>query len=135
MNPSLTIIIPVLNEARILPDRLEALQFARSRDVELIVVDGGSADGSFEISHAICDRPLKSPAGRARQMNEGARHAGTEWLLFLHADTRLEEAAFEALLEGLSGDPDWGWFDVRIEGKHPFLPLTAAMMNARSGLT
>ena len=105
----------MLNEARILLDRLEALQFARSRDVELIVVDGGSADGSFEISHALCDRTLKSPAGRARQMNEGARHASTEWLLFLHADTRLQEVAFEALLEALSGDPDWGWFDVRIE--------------------
>ena len=135
MNPSLTIIIPVLNEARILPDRLEALQFARCRDVELIVVDGGSADGSLEISHALCDRTLKSPAGRARQMNEGARHASTEWLLFLHADTRLEGEAFEALLEALSGEPDWGWFDVRIEGKHPLLSLTAAMMNARAGLT
>ena len=55
--------------------------------------------------------------------------------MFLHADTRLEEAAFEALLEALSGDPDWGWFDVRIEGKHPLLSLTAAMMNARAGLT
>ena len=135
MNPSLSIIIPVLNEARILPDRLEALQFARCRDVELIVVDGGSADGSLEISHALCDRTLQSPAGRAKQMNQGAQHASSEWLLFLHADTRLGGEAFEALLEALSGDPDWGWFNVRIEGKHPLLTLTAAMMNARAGLT
>ena len=135
MITSLTIIIPVLNEARILSARLEALQFVRSRDVELIVVDGGSTDDSFDIASAQSDHTLKSPAGRAKQMNHGARHASTEWLLFLHADTRLEEEAFEALLEALSGDPDWGWFDVRIEGKHPFLPLTAAMMNARAGLT
>jgi len=134
LNPSLTIIIPVLNEARILPDRLEALQFVRSRDVELIVVDGGSTDDSFDIASAQSDHTLKSPAGRAKQMNHGARHASTEWLLFLHADTRLEEA-FEALLEALSREPDWGWFDVRIEGKHPLLSLTAVMMNARAGLT
>ena len=135
MNPPLTIIIPVLNEARILPDRLEALQFVRSRDVELIVVDGGSTDDSFDIASAQSDHTLKSPAGRAKQMNHGARHASTEWLLFLHADTRLEEEAFEALLEALSREPDWGWFDVRIEGKHPLLSLTAVMMNARAGLT
>ena len=135
MNPPLTIIIPVLNEARILPDRLEALQFVRSRDVELIVVDGGSTDDSFGIASAQSDHTLKSPAGRAKQMNHGARHASTEWLLFLHADTRLEDEAFEALLEALSREPDWGWFDVRIEGKHPLLSLTAVMMNARAGLT
>ena len=135
MNPSLTIVIPVLNEARILPDRLEALQFVRCRDVELIVVDGGSTDDSLEISGAFCDRALRSPAGRARQMNEGAWHASGEWLLFLHADTRLEREAFEALLGALVGEPDWGWFDVRIEGEHPLLSLTAAMMNARASLT
>ena len=135
MNPSLTIIIPVLNEACILSERLEALQFVRCRDIQLIVVDGGSTDGSLEISRALCDLALKSPAGRAKQMNEGARHASSEWLLFLHADARLEGEAFEALLEALSGEPDWGWFDVRIEGKHPLLSLTAAMMNARAGLT
>ena len=135
MNPLLTIVIPVLNEARILAARLEALKFVRSRNVELIVVDGGSTDDSLEIARPLCDRTLKAPAGRAKQMNEGARHATSEWLLFLHADTRLEAEAFEALLEALSGGPDWGWFNVHIEGKHPFLTLTAAMMNARAGLT
>ena len=135
MNPFLTIVIPVLNEARILPARLEALQFFRSRNVELIVVDGGSTDDSLEISLPLCDRTLKAPAGRAKQMNEGARHASSGWLLFLHVDTRLEGEAFEALLEALSREPDWGWFNVRIEGKHPLLSLTAAMMNARAALT
>ncbi len=135
MNPLLTIVIPVLNEAPILSERLEALQFVRCRDVELIVVDGGSTDDSFGIASARSDHTLKAPAGRAKQMNEGARHANGEWLLFLHADTRLGEEAFDALLEALSGEPDWGWFDVHIEGKHPLLLVTAAMMNARAGLT
>ena len=135
MNALLTIVIPVLNEARILSARLEALQFVRCRGVELIVVDGCSTDDSLEISRPLCDRTLKSPAGRAKQMNEGARHANGEWLLFLHADTRLGEEAFDALLEALSGESDWGWFDVHIEGKHPLLLVTAAMMNARAGLT
>jgi rSAM/selenodomain-associated transferase 2 len=94
----------------------------------VIVVDGGSADGTAELARGLCDRVIVAPRGRARQMNAGAREASGEILLFLHADTRLPE-------EFSLGDRVWGRFDVRIEGRHPLLKVVAWSMNLRSRLT
>jgi rSAM/selenodomain-associated transferase 2 len=63
-------------------------------------------------------------------MNAGAHHAAGDVLLFLHADTRLPPNADE-LVRGFL----WGRFDVRIEGRHPLLPLIAWSMNLRSRLS
>jgi rSAM/selenodomain-associated transferase 2 len=98
------------------------------------VVDGGSSDGTAELAAPFCDRVLKSEKGRARQMNAGAAVARGDALLFLHADTRLPADADRAALAALERAP-WGRFDVRIEGRHPLLPVVAAAMNLRSRLT
>lgn len=84
---SISVIIPVLNEG----DRLqECLQAALApRDAEIIVVDGGSVDGTAELAAAMGAIVLQSPPGRARQMNRGAAAATGKILLFLHGDTRL----------------------------------------------
>jgi hypothetical protein len=67
----------------------EALAPLRARGAEVIVVDGGSRDGTHALA-ASAGRPvLAGPRGRARQMNAGAAAARGEVLLFLHADTRL----------------------------------------------
>jgi rSAM/selenodomain-associated transferase 2 len=87
---SVSVIIPVLNEESCLSQTLAAL--AAHRPFEVIVVDGGSQDGSCRLA-AAADRLLHSPPGRARQMNLGARHARGDVLLFLHADCTLEEGA------------------------------------------
>jgi hypothetical protein len=56
--------------------------------------------------------------------------------MFLHADTRLPENADRLVLDGLDHSRRaWGRFDVRIDGRHPALPMIAAMMNLRSRLT
>jgi rSAM/selenodomain-associated transferase 2 len=94
----------------------------------VIVVDGGSEDGTAGLAAGLCDRVMVAPRGRAAQMNAGAREAGGDILLFLHADTRLPE---NFILDGHV----WGRFDVRIEGRHPFLPVVAWAMNLRSRLT
>jgi len=130
MRPVLSIIMPVLNEAPGLRAALEALQSLRARGAELIVVDGGSADGSPEIARALADRVIVSARGRARQMNAGAAQAGGGTLLFLHADTRLPEDA-----DFLVAGHDWGRFDVRIDSRQALLGLVSAMMNWRSRLT
>ena len=89
-NPWLSIILPTLNEASVLASTLQSPQPARNNEVEIIVVDGGSTDGTLEIACARADIVLRgSPRGRAVQMNHGARHAKGTCLLFLHADTRL----------------------------------------------
>ena len=135
MKPTLSIIIPVLNEGSILEARLRALQFVRAEGAELIVIDGGSTDDSVRIAEPLCTQLCQSKPGRATQMNQGAARAQGEYLLFLHADTVLSKDCLDALLAALASRPVWGRFDVSIEGAHPLLPLTAAMMNWRAKWT
>jgi rSAM/selenodomain-associated transferase 2 len=135
MRPMLSIIMPVLNEGLILEARLRALQFVRAGGAELIMIDGGSTDDSVRIAEPLCTQLCQSKPGRATQMNQGAALAQGEYLLFLHADTVLSKDCFDALSAALASRPVWGRFDVSIEGAHPLLPLTAAMMNWRTRWT
>jgi len=97
-----SIIIPVLNEEALLEDQLTYLtqQYAR-QDCELLIVDGGSIDRTVDIAQrhgqVIC-----SPRGRATQMNAGAAAARGDVLIFLHADTRLPDDAFNAIERALA---------------------------------
>jgi len=132
----LSIVIPTLNEARIIKATLAALQPLRRNGVEVIVADGGSDDGTVERSRAQVDQVCIGARGRARQMNAGAALATGEALLFLHADTLLPERADIDVLSALRRDHRvWGRFDVRIVGRPRLLPLVAALMNLRSRLT
>ena len=134
--PKASIIIPVLNEAEHLVSRLKALQSFREQDIELILVDGGSSDHTQLLAEGWVDQLICSAAGRALQMNSGAHQATGTWLFFLHIDTRLSAEAEKALLSIVSNEaPNWGRFDVLIEGKHPLLGLVANMMNLRSRLS
>ncbi len=132
----LSIVIPVLDEARHLETLLPDLA-ATCPGAEVIVVDGGSADGSPEVAARIPGvRVVASGRGRARQMNAGAAAASGDALLFLHADTRLPPGAAEAVLSALA-DPAvvYGRFDVRFDSLRPAFRLIARLMNARSRLT
>jgi rSAM/selenodomain-associated transferase 2 len=132
----LSIIVPVLDEADAIATHLETLAPLRACGAEVIVVDGGSRDGTPALARAGADRVLAAERGRASQMNAGAGAAGGDILLFLHADTRLPADADDLIGEGLaSGERVWGRFDVRIEGSHRLLGLVAALMNRRSRLT
>jgi rSAM/selenodomain-associated transferase 2 len=130
----LSIIIPCLDEAERIGACLAGLAPLRSRGHEIIVVDGGSVDGTPAAARGLCDRLLCAPRGRARQMNAGARAASGAGLLFLHADTRLPPDADHEVAAALQRRL-WGRFDVAIEGAHPLLKLVAWCMNRRSRLT
>ncbi|HEV2042495.1 MAG TPA: TIGR04283 family arsenosugar biosynthesis glycosyltransferase [Casimicrobiaceae bacterium] len=132
----LAIIVPMLNEGEYVGRLLESLTPFRERGVEVIVVDGGSEDGTPEIAASRTDRVIAAPRGRSRQMNAGASAAQASVLLFLHADSRLPEDADELVLTGLAASGlEWGRFDVRIEGASRWLPLVAWLMNLRSRFT
>ena len=132
----ISIIIPALNEAAGIGATLAALQPLRSRGHDVIVVDGGSEDGTPELARPLADRVIAAPRGRASQMNAGAAEARGDIVLFLHADTVLPEDADRTVLEGLATTRLlWGRFDVRIAGRHPLLPAVAWLMNFRSRLT
>jgi len=130
----LSIIVPTLDEARDIVERLEALQRLRSLGHEVIVADGGSRDGTPDLARPLADRVVLAPRGRASQMNAAARQASGSALLFLHADTRLPPEADSAVRAALAART-WGRFDVRIEARHPLLRVVALMMNLRSRLT
>ena len=132
----LSIIVPALNEAAQIAATLQPLQALRARGHDVIVVDGGSDDGTAQCAQPLCDRVLNAPRGRARQMNAGARAATGEVLWFLHADTQVSAAAADALLATLARPGCvWGRFDVRLSGSHPLLRIVERMMNARSRIT
>ena len=136
----LSIIMPVLNEAAVIDTTLAALAPLLARGAELIVVDGGSTDGTAGRAEALGARVVVAPRGRARQMNAGAGHAAGSVLMFLHADTVLPRDA-DLLVHGAlsaSGHSTprlWGRFDVSITGRPVMLKVIAAMMNWRSRLS
>jgi rSAM/selenodomain-associated transferase 2 len=131
----LSIIMPVLDEAPAIEAALAALSPYRGRGMEVIVVDGGSRDGTRALAHPLADRVLSAPRGRAAQMNAGAAVAHGETLLFLHADTRLPDDADILVRDGLArSGRAWGRFDVRFD-RGGLLSLIAFTMNLRSRWT
>lgn len=132
---TLSIIMPVLDEAGGIEAALRALAPYRARGADVIVVDGGSSDNTTELARPLADQVLKSQRGRAAQMNAGATAARGDVFLFLHADTRLPDSADRLILDGLSqSHRAWGRFDVRFDEGGALRPV-ALMMNARSRLT
>jgi rSAM/selenodomain-associated transferase 2 len=86
----ISVIIPTLNEANCVADTVAAVRAQQPH--EIVVVDGGSCDGTVEAA-AGADLVLLAEPGRASQMNLGAAHTTGDILLFLHADCTLEEGA------------------------------------------
>ncbi len=86
----LSIVIPTLNAAEVLPACLAALNAGdRGPGREIVVADGGSGDGTVELAECGGAQTVTAPRGRGAQMAAGATAATGDWLLFLHADTRL----------------------------------------------
>jgi len=92
----ISIIIPTLNEANVVGETITRL--LKSEQVEILVVDGGSSDGTDEIARELGARVLATAPSKAGQMNAGAAEAQGAVLLFLHADTRLPENFEEKVL-------------------------------------
>ncbi|HZH85251.1 MAG TPA: glycosyltransferase, partial [Phototrophicaceae bacterium] len=91
--PRISVILPVLNEERVIAKTLQSL--LSLMPYEIIVVDGGSSDRTRAICEQFSIKVLTSEPGRARQMNCGAKEAGGDVLLFLHADTTLPASALQ----------------------------------------
>jgi len=129
--PALSVVIPALNEAGQIAETLSAL--ARSSNVEIIVVDGGSPDGTIAVARAAGVRVLEARPPRSIQMNAGAAAAGGNLLLFLHADTRLP-AGFETQVRQTLARSRVaaGAFRLKIDGNQRGLRTIEAVANWRS---
>jgi len=114
--PTLSIIIPTLNEAAVLPQTLKS---AQTEEIEILVSDGGSTDETLDIARSWGAIALMSSSGRARQLNHAARIAQGDILLFLHADTQLPPD-FAAEVRHWLAQPDViaGAFELAIDGEH-----------------
>jgi uncharacterized protein len=110
----LSIIVPVLNEAAFIREFLVHLRVS-APCAEIIVVDGGSKDGTLQLCSGLANCVIESAPGRARQMNAGARIAHGNILWFLHADSRVVTHCPAAIEDALS-DPRnaGGCFRLRI---------------------
>ena len=133
MQTSVSFVIPVLNEQAIIGDLLARLRQCYP-ECELIVVDGGSADQTVPLALAACDQLLIGSPGRAAQMNLGGTVASSEYVCFLHADSRPGISA-SAMDELLLQRPSWGFCRVRLSGRQRLLRIIEWFMNQRSLLT
>ena len=108
----LTIVIPALNAAASLGACLTALDGAD----EVLVVDSGSTDDSAGIAERAGARVIAAPRGRGTQLRAGGEAARGDWLLFLHADTRLGARWQEAVAAHVATAADRaGYFDLRLD--------------------
>jgi len=135
MPEKISVIIPVLNEADQIRDCLLNLQALREKGHEIIVVDGGSRDRTREMALALSDRLVQHGKCRARQMRAGAGMSTGDILLFLHVDTHLPLNADRMIIEAAEQGLRWGYFPVRLSGKHPLFRLIELMMNIRTKMT
>lgn len=94
----ISVIIPTLNEEKCLE---KTILSAKKGDVEIIVADGGSNDGTVALASKMADKVVSAGQGRGPQMNVGASTAKGDILLFLHADTVLPEIWDRSVIETL----------------------------------
>lgn len=129
--PPVSIVVPVLDEA----GRIEACLARIVRDFggcELVVVDGGSTDGTVERAAPLA-RVVHSRPGRGPQLNAGAAATKGEIIWFLHADTRIDPAALGQIRSAVA-DPEvvGGGLSIRFDRASPALGYLAWSSNQRA---
>ena len=118
---SLAVVIPALDAAGVLRETLMAVAAAMGAG-EIVVVDGGSRDGTAVVAAGFGARVVAAARGRGTQLAAGVAAAGSEWVLLLHADTRLEPG-WRAAAEEFMGDPAnagrAGYFRFALDSEDP----------------
>jgi rSAM/selenodomain-associated transferase 2 len=127
VTPAISVIIPALDEDATIE---AAVASVRADAAEVLVVDGGSRDETRLRAERAGARVLASPAGRGEQQRRGAREAAGDWLLFLHADTRLA-AGWADELRAVTPRFAGGAFRFAVDSPRPAFRLLEAGVRLR----
>lgn len=128
---TISIIIPVLNEAKVIKQTLE--QLTQYSEIEIIVVDGGSQDETVAISQQTAKVITVIGKGRAGQMNAGGNLAQSDILLFLHGDTQLPPNFIDLVTQTLDQHQTIaGAFELAIDGSSRSLRWIEMLVRMRS---
>ncbi|MEM9650002.1 MAG: TIGR04283 family arsenosugar biosynthesis glycosyltransferase, partial [Bacteroidota bacterium] len=133
---TISVIIPVLNEEKILGSVLNNLKKTSTSEKikEVICVDGGSTDGTAAIAKNHGAILLHSKRGRAKQLNLGAKHATGDILYFLHADTLTPKNFDLQILSAVQDGFETGCFRMEFDTKNPILRFFAYLSRLNHAL-
>jgi rSAM/selenodomain-associated transferase 2 len=133
MEYDLSVIIPALNEEE---NIVELINYINNENVkaEIIVSDGNSKDNTAAAASAAGAKVISTEPGRGSQLNRGAENSSAPILLFLHADSRLENGALKALIDMLDVEKDkiGGCFSLKILSQNIFLKFISWSSNLRA---
>ena len=131
--PKISIIIPTLDEANNLPLLLSDLSNIK-KEGEILIVDCGSQDKTIDIANIYDAKVFKSKErNRGLQLNMGAKNSKGDWLVFLHADSRLTHDWFMKIKSVLHGDKNYIYFfKFKIKDKRIIFRILEILVNFRS---
>ena len=126
----ITIVLPVYNESKTIDAMLSQLERLPG-DWEILFADGGSSDDTREkIGNRY--RVLKSPKGRANQMNCGAANASSDMLWFVHCDSKIPADAHAQISQAVAEGKQWGCFHIGFDYNGPFMGCNTYFSNRRA---
>lgn len=126
----ITIVLPVYNESKTIGNMLSQLNDLPG-DWEILFADGGSSDDTIEKIRS-CYRVLRSPKGRANQMNHGAAEASSDVLWFVHCDSALPKDAHRQIASAVESGAAWGCFHIGFDYNGPFMDCNTYLSNRRA---
>ena len=129
----ISIIIPTINEANNLPLLLSDLSIL-NKEGEIIIVDGGSKDRTIDVAQIYGAKVYKSKEkNRGLQLHIGANNSKGNWLIFLHADTRLTHDYLTKIKSVFGGDKNSiYYFKFKINDKKIIYRVLEILVNFRS---
>ena len=129
----ISIIIPTINEANNLPLLLSDLSIIQ-KEGEILIVDCGSEDKTIDVANIYGAKVYKSKErNRGLQLDMGAKNSKGEWLIFLHADSRLTHDWFNKIKTVLKADKNYiYYFKFRINNKKILYRVLEILVNFRS---
>lgn len=130
--PQISVVVPVLNEAKIIDKLL--YQISNLPGIEVIVCDGGSTDDTVNVCRKYTGNIVHSRPGRGFQLNRGAENASSDILFFLHADSVIEARVLDDVRQAIEHGYYWGCCTIDFDDNSLIFRLLARFSTWRAKL-